>query len=156
MTENHGVASPILALGTLGLTYDRQCGHSSVGRTSPCQGEGHGFESRCPLFFYKRLIAESVAVSIGRFHPGDVAKWEGKGLQNPDQGFKSPRRLKAARGSFFRELFFNAHLGNSHLVSPRCLRLIKRLVCTNNQLSRREAMIGECGNSLTYRRFLQR
>ena len=26
--------------------------------------------------------------------PGDVAKWQGKGLQNPHQGFKSPRRLK--------------------------------------------------------------
>ena len=24
---------------------------------------------------------------------GDVAKWEGKGLQNPDHGFKSRRRL---------------------------------------------------------------
>jgi hypothetical protein len=24
---------------------------------------------------------------------GDVAKRQGKGLQNPDQGFKSPRRL---------------------------------------------------------------
>jgi hypothetical protein len=24
---------------------------------------------------------------------GVVAKWQGKGLQNPDQGFKSPRRL---------------------------------------------------------------
>jgi hypothetical protein len=25
--------------------------------------------------------------------PGVVAKWQGKGLQNPHQGFKSPRRL---------------------------------------------------------------
>ena len=24
---------------------------------------------------------------------GDVAKWQGKGLQNPDHGFKSRRRL---------------------------------------------------------------
>ena len=38
------------------------------------------------------------------FHPGDVAKWQGKGLQNPHQGFKSPRRLsneRAYQGSFF-------------------------------------------------------
>jgi hypothetical protein len=25
------------------------CGHGSVGRASPCQGGGRGFESRCPL-----------------------------------------------------------------------------------------------------------
>ncbi len=54
MTENHGVASSILALGTLGLEKTGFCGHSSVGRTSPCQGEGHGFESRCPLFISER------------------------------------------------------------------------------------------------------
>ncbi len=28
---------------------------------------------------------------------GDVAKWQGKGLQNPDHGFKSRRRLKAKK-----------------------------------------------------------
>jgi hypothetical protein len=28
------------------------------------------------------------------FIPGDVAKWQGKGLQNPHHGFKSHRRLK--------------------------------------------------------------
>ena len=36
---------------------------------------------------------------------GVVAKWEGKGLQNPDHGFKSRRRLyqekRALSGSFF-------------------------------------------------------
>ena len=26
-----------------------RCGHGSAGRASPCQGEGRGFESRCPL-----------------------------------------------------------------------------------------------------------
>jgi hypothetical protein len=33
----------------------------------------------------------SLPFAIRRF--GVVAKWQGKGLQNPDQGFKSPRRL---------------------------------------------------------------
>src|SRR5207248_6003161 len=28
---------------------------------------------------------------------GDVAKWQGKGLQNPHRGFDSHRRLQAAR-----------------------------------------------------------
>ncbi len=27
---------------------------------------------------------------------GDVAKWQGRGLQNPDRGFKSRRRLHKA------------------------------------------------------------
>jgi hypothetical protein len=31
---------------------------------------------------------------IKYFTHGDVAKWQGKGLQNPDHGFKSHRRLK--------------------------------------------------------------
>ena len=32
------------------LCYDSNSrGHGSVGRASPCQGEGRGFESRCPL-----------------------------------------------------------------------------------------------------------
>src|SRR5579864_1381858 len=35
------------------------------GRASPCQGEGRGFKSHLPL------------------HHGDVAKWQGRGLQNP-------------------------------------------------------------------------
>jgi hypothetical protein len=58
-------------------TEHLSCGCSSIGRTSPCQGEGRGFESHRPLF---------------HLH-GVVAKWEGKGLQNPHHGFKSRRRL---------------------------------------------------------------
>ena len=34
---------------TLACNNRIACGHGSVGRMSPCQGEGHGFESRCPL-----------------------------------------------------------------------------------------------------------
>ena len=48
-TENRGVASSILALGTLGQNIGLLCGRGSVGRMSPCQGEDHGFESRRPL-----------------------------------------------------------------------------------------------------------
>ncbi len=43
---------------------------------------------------------------------GVVAKWQGKGLQNPDHGFKSRRRLS--------ELLFGAAL----FVTPRCMKLI--------------------------------
>ena len=46
-TENRGVASSNLALGT--ITRSASSGSGSVGRASPCQGEGRGFESRLPL-----------------------------------------------------------------------------------------------------------
>ena len=54
------------------------CGHGSAGRMSPCQGEGHGFESRCPL---RNKIAAT------------WPSWQGKGLQNPHHEFESRRRL---------------------------------------------------------------
>src|SRR3954453_13018925 len=46
-TENRGVASSNLALGT--IIQPASSGSGSVGRASPCQGEGRGFESRLPL-----------------------------------------------------------------------------------------------------------
>ena len=49
-TENRGVASSNLALGTTLVGWaDPASGSGSVGRASPCQGEGRGFESRLPL-----------------------------------------------------------------------------------------------------------
>ncbi len=48
-TENRGVASSILALGTTVRLARFSSGSGSVGRASPCQGEGRGFESRLPL-----------------------------------------------------------------------------------------------------------
>src|ERR687887_2324951 len=53
-TENRGVASSILALGTTILVVASSSGSGSVGRASPCQGEGRGFESRLPLHFFAR------------------------------------------------------------------------------------------------------
>ena len=38
-------------------------------------------------------IPKSRRRRINRLLQGDVAKWQGKGLQNPDHGFKSRRRL---------------------------------------------------------------
>jgi hypothetical protein len=51
--EEAGVVSSILTLGTTNaLSLGAQAGGSgSVGRASPCQGEGRGFESRLPLHF---------------------------------------------------------------------------------------------------------
>jgi hypothetical protein len=53
-TENRGVASSILALGTTIWWSRFASGSGSVGRASPCQGEGRGFESRLPLHFPAR------------------------------------------------------------------------------------------------------
>ncbi len=53
-TENRGVASSILALGTTSAVVASSSGSGSVGRASPCQGEGRGFESRLPLHFLAR------------------------------------------------------------------------------------------------------
>ncbi len=36
-----------------GIVIHIRCGRGSVGRTSPCQGEGRGFESHRPLFYWK-------------------------------------------------------------------------------------------------------
>jgi hypothetical protein len=37
-------------------TRSEKCGCSSVGRASPCQGEGRGFESRHPLIAQGSLL----------------------------------------------------------------------------------------------------
>ena len=58
------------------------CGRGSVGRASPCQGEGRGFESRRPLG------------EVFRTYPrGGVAERRGNGLQIRVHGFKSRLHL---------------------------------------------------------------
>jgi hypothetical protein len=47
----------------------------------------------CNQQFYYDVVAGLRCSSVKKCN-GVVAKWQGKGLQNPDQGFKSPRRLK--------------------------------------------------------------
>ena len=74
----------------------RGCG--SVGRASPCQGEGRGFESRHPLqplACHPRFAA--LRDRRGAFDcrgQGGVAEWLGKGLQNPVPRFNSGHRLQ--------------------------------------------------------------
>src|SRR5688500_1145204 len=60
--EEAGVVSSVLDLGTTSaVSLGEQAGGSgSVGRASPCQGEGRGFESRLPLHFHVRLVADPV------------------------------------------------------------------------------------------------
>ena len=63
-TENRGVASSILALGTTIGVVATSSGSGSVGRASPCQGEGRGFESRLPLHFPVRRTIGRPAVPL--------------------------------------------------------------------------------------------
>jgi hypothetical protein len=66
------------------------CGRGSVGRASPCQGEGRGFESRRPLGGVGRRIAVPMAstapgnpvwfLGSGR---GGVAEWPRQGPAKP-------------------------------------------------------------------------
>jgi hypothetical protein len=85
----------------------RGCG--SVGRASPCQGEGRGFESRHPLWCEVRGCCPRQRVSALRELPGGrfcrraagTAVWpsgSGKGLQNPVPRFNSGHRLDPTRG----------------------------------------------------------
>ena len=66
-------------------------GSSSVGRASPCHGEGRGFESRLPLWPW-----------AGDGHTGGMAEWLGKGLQNPVPRFNSGCRLLVGDGCLSR------------------------------------------------------
>ncbi len=75
-TENCGVVSSILTLGTPDQRMVRPAGVVQL---------------------VERLLAKEKVVGsspIARsFYHGVVAKWQGKGLQNPDHGSKSRRRL---------------------------------------------------------------
>ena len=64
----------------------RICGHSSVGRTTPCQGVGRRFEAGCPLH------SEAIFVFCCR-HGGSVCA---KGA--PDKGLPSPVAKSERRG----------------------------------------------------------
>ena len=63
------------------------CGRGSVGRASPCQGEGRGFESRRPLG------VGLVPAATGPVLTGGVAERRGNGLQIRVHGFKSRLHL---------------------------------------------------------------
>ncbi len=41
----------VQVLSTAPYFLIKTCGRSSIGRASPCQGEGRGFETRRPLHF---------------------------------------------------------------------------------------------------------
>ena len=90
-----GDAWPALHLG-------RVRGRGSVGRASPCQGEGRGFESRRPLGGAGRRVRGRRStrlpgpVSLPATGP-EAAEWPsglGKGLQSPVRGFDSRLRLE--------------------------------------------------------------
>ena len=71
--------------GTRERPGKRHCGRGSVGRASPCQGEGREFESRRPL---------GSGGSSRPLRPGGVAERRGNGLQSRLHGFKSRLHLQ--------------------------------------------------------------
>ena len=99
-TENRGVASSILALGTsrpvrqanyAGVVQlvERLLAKEKVVGSSPIARSG--IETDEWRLLIGMLQSAILILAPGSF--GDVAKWKGKGLQNPDHGFKSRRRL---------------------------------------------------------------
>jgi hypothetical protein len=76
-TENCGVVSSILTLGTPDLWWVRPAGVVQL----------------VERLLAKEKVMGSNPTARSIYFYGVVAKWEGKGLQNPDHGFKSRRRL---------------------------------------------------------------
>src|SRR4029450_9897325 len=77
-----------------------RCGRGSVGRASPCQGEGRGFESRRPLG--DALGCPSgLPRSLGL--PGGVAEWLRQGPAKPCTRvrFPPPPRALSSAGERF-------------------------------------------------------
>jgi hypothetical protein len=48
------------------LLFTRTSGRSSIGRTSPCQGEGYEFEPRRPLFFSRQGFKQMATWPSGK------------------------------------------------------------------------------------------
>ncbi len=95
--HRHTVARPLVGLPARASTtvpdaHDASAdvlrGRGSVGRASPCQGEGRGFESRRPLGGDIHLVDSSL--------DGGVAERRGSGLQSRIHGFESRLHLAAA------------------------------------------------------------
>jgi hypothetical protein len=76
-TENCGVVSSILTLGTPDLKLARPAGVVQL----------------VERLLAKEKVMGSNPIARSIYLYGVVAKWQGKGLQNPDHGFKSRRRL---------------------------------------------------------------
>src|SRR5215813_5683102 len=79
----------VILVGGVHLVPEGSCGRGSVGRASPCQGEGRGFESRRPLGGVGRRIAVPMAstapgvalkfvLALGS-ERGGVAEWPSQG-----------------------------------------------------------------------------
>jgi hypothetical protein len=97
--EEAGVVSSILTLGTSNaVSSGAQAGGSgSVGRASPCQGEGRGFESRLPLHFH-------VWAGPDQRRPATIAKADAPSSSGRTADFGSVNRGSNPRGAASRSL----------------------------------------------------
>jgi hypothetical protein len=96
------------------LAKEKVVGSSPIARSSPCRKAGT-FVSQwtAKAELYKHFSCRLPIFRLEYPLPGDVAKWQGKGLQNPHHGFKSHRRLYtgALNGAPF---YFQLHLLRTH------------------------------------------
>ena len=101
-TENCGVASPILALGTR-PEIRAFCGRSTVVVRLLAKEKVVGSNPIARSLGCGLRIVNLQSSIYNRPKIGVVAKRQGKGLQNPHHGFKSRRRLRnneSARARF--------------------------------------------------------
>ena len=93
-TENRGVASSNLALGTItsvGPLLAEPGGSSSVGRASPCQGEGRGFESRLPLHSQSSHLVDLAGFSNAPSSSGKTTDFGSVNRGSNPRGAATPR-----------------------------------------------------------------
>ena len=95
MTENHGVASSILALGILGQTQADNAGMVQLVEHLLAKEKVTGSSPVARSIFHSWLIANgtSTLFAVSLIIMATWPSWKGKGLQNPDHGFESRRRL---------------------------------------------------------------
>ena len=96
-TENRGVASSILALGIGSVVTNRLCGCSSVVERllakEKVEGSNPFARSSCSEWLIADDTGPESRLRSAELHMATWPSWKGKGLQNPDHGFESRRRL---------------------------------------------------------------
>ena len=120
------------------------CGNSSVGRASPCQGECRGFESRFPLEVIHRGLIwfqcrdRARTNSLSRPAVPDLTRWRGFILswwRIADRWTTGGRRLKWRRTQVVRErsakpLCIGSNPIGASSVDPIRLSLDSRVTCS--------------------------
>src|SRR5699024_4700378 len=125
------------------------CGCGSVGRASPCQGEGRGFESRHPLGGGGPSMETTGLTSS----PGGLAERRGSGLQSRIHGFESRTHLAArAIGAAVARFLDTEEVTGSNPVSPTTSDIASTRANTRSQppvRQRRRPYVHSCALPLS-------